>query len=162
MSKYYIGKYKNIDGVKFFIFKEDKYLKNKETLYIQDYIVFEGDGTDANKAFKEYVDRQKGNAGSRLIVGDVGYYQDSDGGHHALILGIENDYLQMLFLTSSDRWSNKARLITDEERHLLGRPSIEYDNYFAPVTRINLFFKPLGFSFPEYRVKELIEEFYGH
>lgn len=173
-QKYFIGAKRsgNKRGYKFFLLTKEKFDAQSDNGLL-DVILFVGTPIEANQAMSRYSQENRERFAPLamkqepepppvpgLKSGLVGIYQDNYGGHHALLISVKENDARMLFLTSNDLWNSKCRLITKEERVLLGRPNWGHENYFAPVTRPKEFFQPLGFEFPKHRVRELHREFW--
>jgi hypothetical protein len=93
-----------------------------------------------------------------IALGDIAHHSDRQGTHQAVILGIQGEMAQAVFFTSSPGFG--IRKATNEE---LGCAGFGYsrDTYLAPVERPLREFMSEGKKFPEYRVQELMAEFFG-
>jgi hypothetical protein len=93
-----------------------------------------------------------------IALGDIAHHSDRQGTHQAVILGIRGEMAQAVFFTSSPGFG--IRRATMEE---LGCAGFGYsrDTYLAPVERPLREFMSEGKKFPEYRVQELVAEFFG-
>ena len=95
--------------------------------------------------------------------GTVGYHTDENGCHHAIILKVKNKVALALFFTGSSGWGRskkKKRRATKSEIALAGFV-VRKDTYLVPVVREKTEFRSNGITFPEDRVKELLEEFFS-
>ncbi len=93
-----------------------------------------------------------------VVCGDIAHHSDCQGSHQAVVLGdYDEDMVQAVFFTSSFGFG--VRKATIEE---LGCAGYRYskDTFLAPVIRPRREFVAEGSKFPDYRVQELIEEFF--
>lgn len=90
--------------------------------------------------------------------GSVVHHID-DGNHVSIVIDINGDFANLLFVTSNPRWNNQARKISVEESALLGFKSNNVNSYLAPVIRSILDCSSRGIIFPDYRVNDFRKEF---
>jgi hypothetical protein len=93
----------------------------------------------------------------KVLRGDVAHHSDCQGSHQAVVLGEIDDMVMAVFVTSSVGFG--VRRASVEELGCLGYRNTR-DTYLAPVIRPMKEFTSEGFKFPEYRVQELIDEFF--
>jgi len=92
------------------------------------------------------------------VPGDIILF--ADGEHHtAVLLRVSEEQSCMLFVTKNPYWGKVSRELTEDEVALLGYPYRGNSSYFVPVWRPNEYMIATGKSYPDYRVKELLEEF---
>jgi hypothetical protein len=93
-----------------------------------------------------------------ISIGDIAHHSDCQGTHQAVILGIQGDMVQAIFFTSSPMFGVRRAQIEE-----LGCAGFGYsrDTYLAPVERPIREFVSEGKKFPDYRVQELLAEFFG-
>lgn len=96
-----------------------------------------------------------------VVCGDIAHHSDCQGSHQAIVLGEydfgDEEMMRAVFFTSSPGFG--VRRATIEE---LGCAGYRYskDTFLAPVIRPRREFVAEGSKFPDYRVQELIEEFF--
>lgn len=93
-----------------------------------------------------------------LNPGDIAHHSDRQGSHQAIVLEISGDMVKGIFFTSSSGFGE--RRATDEELGCAGFGNSR-ETYIAPVERPLREFTSEGKKFPEYRVKELMAEFFS-
>ncbi len=89
--------------------------------------------------------------------GDVAHHSDQQGSHQAVILGEFDDMVQAVFFTSSPGFG--IRKATTEELGCIGF-GYSRETFLAPVVRPKNEFVAEGIQFPQYRVDELLKEFF--
>ncbi len=93
--------------------------------------------------------------------GDIAHHSDNQGSHQAVVLGVlgdlDEEMVMAIFFTSSSGFG--VRRASVEE---LGCAGYGYtrDTYLAPVIRPRSEFMAEGSRYPDYRVQELIQEFF--
>ncbi len=136
----------------FYIYNSNKYLDELNDFYFAN----NNDHSDLKRNYPDII-KDEPIIDDNLNPGDVVYLIDG-GFHTALILRVDVYKSYLLMITSNDLWNKKSRKITKDEFNLLGIPQRK-QSYFAPVLRSNNDLSKSGVKYPEYRIKELIEEF---
>lgn len=94
----------------------------------------------------------------KIHAGDVAHHSDEFGNHIAIVLRTTRNHALAIFFTSSPSFGKRKATIEE-----LGCAGFGYskNTYVAPVVRSKEDFTPNGINFPEYRVKELLKEFFN-
>lgn len=93
---------------------------------------------------------------SDINVGDVVSHSDGNIVHRGVVLQIKDDKAFLVFCTTNKDWNKRSRITTKEETDLFHFKS---KTYIAPVTKDLRELYKIGYTFPNYRVKEFINEF---
>jgi len=94
---------------------------------------------------------------THIEIGDVVTHSDGKGkAHRGVVLDIEGNRALLVFCTTNKDWNKKARIATEEERKLF---CFKSKTYIAPVVKDLRDLYKIGYSFPQYRIEEFIEEF---
>jgi hypothetical protein len=112
-------------------------------------------GQETIKLLEEYLKHNK----VQFRIGCVGQYSDGGKVHTAICLGQYKEEIQLLFLTSNEKWNKFARLATKEELGLVGLKNTKL-TYLAPVCRPVQHIFWTNQRLPNHRVENLIKEFF--
>ena len=93
---------------------------------------------------------------SKINVGDVITHSDGGKSHRGVVLKIKNNEVFLIFCTTNPNWNKKNRIATEEEKELF---CFKSKTYITPVIKNLKELYKIGYSFPEYRIKEFLDEF---
>lgn len=93
---------------------------------------------------------------TQINVGNVVMHSDGSRNHIGVVIDIQNNNALVVFCTSNNMWNKRARKATKEELNLF---LLKRKTYLAPVIRPISELHNMKYSFPTFRIEQLIKEF---